>query len=154
MNKNIYVFALTAFIGGAVFTSCQSNAEKTESAEAKVKAAKQELIEARKDEHAEELKNASAEEWKEFHNEEQERIWANERYIAELKVKMNRPGKLLDATYAKKITSLEEKNKDMKRRMDAYENNQSNWENFKREYNHDMDELGKALTDLTIDNTK
>ena len=31
---------------------------------------------------------------------------------------------------------------------------QSNWESFKREFNHDMDEIGQALKDLTVDNKK
>lgn len=26
------------------------------------------------------------------------------------------------------------------------------WESFKREFNHDVDELGQALKDLTVDN--
>jgi len=30
--------------------------------------------------------------------------------------------------------------------------NAEEWETFKREFNHDMDELGKALKDLTVDN--
>jgi DNA-directed RNA polymerase subunit N (RpoN/RPB10) len=34
----------------------------------------------------------------------------------------------------------------------AYEKSQSDWEAFKREFNHDMEELGKALKDLTVDN--
>jgi hypothetical protein len=32
--------------------------------------------------------------------------------------------------------------------------NQSDWVSFKREFNHDMDEIGKAFEDLTIDNKK
>jgi hypothetical protein len=38
--------------------------------------------------------------------------------------------------------------------MDTYEKKQSDWESFKREFNHDMDELGQALKDLTVDNKK
>jgi chromosome segregation ATPase len=154
MIKKIYSLAFATLIGGVVFTSCQSTAEKTDAAEAKVQDAKDELKEARKDENVQAQKAATAEEWVTFRNESQEKIWANEKHIAELKVKMNKPGKLLDAAYAKKIDSLEEKNRDLKRRMDAYEKSQSDWETFKREYNHDMDELGNALKDLTVDNKK
>lgn len=152
MIQKIYSLALATLIGGVVFTSCQSTAEKTEAAKEKVKDAKEELKDAREDENAKEHKSASADEWKTFRNESQEKIWANEKHIAELKVKMNRPGKLLDAAYSKKIDSLEEKNRELKRRMDAYEKSQSDWETFKREFNHDMDELGNALKDLTVDN--
>jgi chromosome segregation ATPase len=154
MIKKIYSLALATLIGGVIFTGCQSTAEKTEAAEAKVQDAKEELKEARKDENAQAQKTATADEWRTFRNESQEKIWANEKHIAELKVKMNKPGKLLDAAYAKKIDSLEEKNRELKRRMDAYEKSQSDWETFKREFNHDMDELGNALKDLTVDNKK
>jgi hypothetical protein len=36
----------------------------------------------------------------------------------------------------------------------AYDKNQTDWEKFKREFNHDMDELGKSLKDLTVNNKK
>jgi len=42
----------------------------------------------------------------------------------------------------------------MRARLVAYEKSQSNWESFKREFNHDMDEIGQALKDLTVDNKK
>jgi hypothetical protein len=54
----------------------------------------------------------------------------------------------------KKIESLEERNRSMRTRLVAYQTDQSNWEQFKTEFNHDMDEIGDALQDLTIDNKK
>jgi len=36
--------------------------------------------------------------------------------------------------------------------MDTYEKNQSDWETFELELNHDMDALGQALKDVTVDN--
>lgn len=114
MIKKIYSLAFATLIGGVVFISCQSTAEKTDAAEAKVQDAKDELKEARKDENVQAQKAATAEEWVTFRNKSQEKIWANEKHIAELKVKMNKPGKLLDAAfYAKKINSLEEKNREI-----------------------------------------
>jgi len=65
---------------------------------------------------------------------------------------MKRSGKTLDALRAKKIDALEQKNRDMRNRIAAYEKSQSDWESFKREFNHDMDELGQAFKDLTVDN--
>lgn len=154
MNNKFFTLALTMLIGGTIFTACQSSAQKQENADAKLQDAKEELKDVKQDANVEAQKEATAEEWTTFRNESQEKIWANEKQIAELKVKMNKPGKLLDAAYAKRIDSLEEKNKDLKRRMDAYEKSHSDWESFKREFNYDMDELGKALKDLTVDNKK
>ena len=40
-------------------------------------------------------------------------------------------------------------------KLDNYKVDASeNWESFKREFNHDMSELGDALKDITVDNKK
>jgi hypothetical protein len=40
--------------------------------------------------------------------------------------------------------------------MDDYESTKisSDWEEFTREFNHDMEELGKSLKNLTVSNKK
>ena len=95
-----------------------------------------------------------AEEWKEFKNDSEIKIRNNEIRIAELKAKMNKPGTTLDPLYEKRIDTLEKKNRDLKARIADYEKSQSDWQTFKREFNHDMDELGQALKDFTVDNKK
>ncbi len=65
---------------------------------------------------------------------------------------MKKPGKTFDDLYKQRIERLEQKIADLKTRMNEYEKNQTGWESFKREFNHDMDELGSALKDLTVDN--
>ena len=53
----------------------------------------------------------------------------------------------------RKISDLEQKNTDMKKKLDEYGmEGKDKWDAFKAEFNHDMDELGKALKDLTVDN--
>jgi hypothetical protein len=42
----------------------------------------------------------------------------------------------------------------MKAKLEAYEKIQSNWETFKREFNHDMVAIGDELKDLMVDNKK
>jgi len=97
---------------------------------------------------------ATAEEWEAFRNESELKIKANEIRITELNVKMKKPGEIFDEIYENKITNLELQNKEMRARLVAYEKSQSNWESFKREFNHDMESIGQALTDLTVDNKK
>jgi len=82
--------------------------------------------------------------------------------IAELKVKHAKMNNKDKDAYQKKIGVLEQKNADLKKKL----NNQNNLSNqsyeagseklasFKREFNHDMDELGKALRDFTLNNKK
>ena len=45
----------------------------------------------------------------------------------------------------KRIDTLEKQNNDLKTKIETYDQSQSNWESFKREFNHDMDELGKSF---------
>lgn len=139
-------------MAGTIFTGCQSPSQKEEAAEAKVQDAEQHLEAAQNDAVAQKV--ATAEQWKIFKSETNLKIKKNEIRIAQLKIKINKPGKILDALYEKRIDALEQKNKDLKIRMESYEKSQSDWEIFKNEFNHDMDELGQAFDDLTIGNKK
>jgi len=153
MNKTIITLAVTSMlVAGSVFTSCKSPAQKEDAAQANVENAKQDLNAAQVKADAASLKVATAEEWTAFKNESEIKIRDNEIRIAELKAKMKKPGKVFDSMYEKKIDKLEQQNRDLRLRMDTYEKSQSDWETFKSEFNHDMDELGKALKDLTVDN--
>jgi len=154
MKRTIIILSATILMAGTIFTGCQSTAQKQDAAQAKVKDARQDLNEAKKEANAIGQEMATAEEWATFRSESEVKIRDNEVRIAELNVKMKKPGEVFDELYAKKIANLELQNKEMRVRLIAYEKSQSNWETFKREFNHDMDELGKALKDLTVDNTK
>ena len=155
MKKSIFVLAVTiTLIAGTIFTSCQSSVQKQEAARVKVQDAKIDLKEAQKDAAIATQVVATAEQWEAFRNESDLKIKANEVRINELTVKMKRPGEIFDAIYEKKITNLELQNREMRSRLVAYETSQSNWETFKREFNHDMDAIGQALKDLTVDNKK
>jgi hypothetical protein len=153
MNKTILTFALTtSLILGAIFMGCNSPAQKEEAAETKLENAEQNLEAAQNDAAAQKV--ATAEEWKLFKRETDLKIKENEIRIEELKIKINKPGKVLDAIYVKRIESLEQKNKDLKTRMETYETRQSDWEVFKHEFNKDMDVLGQSLSDFTVDSKK
>ena len=136
----------------AMLTGCQSSAEKMDAANQNVEDAREDLKEAKEDAHAEAVKVANAEEWSAFKTESEVKINDNQKRIDELRAKMKKPGQTFDAMYAKNIENLEERNRDLKTRIGAYETNQSDWESFKREFNHDMNEVGQALRDLTVNN--
>jgi len=155
MKKSIFILAVTiAFMAGTIFTSCKSSIQKQEAARAKVQDAKEDLNTAQKEANAAAQVVATAEEWEAFRNNAEIKIRENEIRIAELNVKMKKPGEIFDAIYEKKITTLEQQNKDMRARLLAYEKNQSNWESFKREFNHDMEAIAQAFKDLSVDNKK
>ena len=141
-------------MAGTIFTSCQSSIQKQDAARDKVQEAKEDLNTAQRDANAAAQLVATAEEWEAFRNESELQIKANEVRITELNVKMKKPGEIFDEIYEKKIINLEQQNREMRARLEAYEKSQSNWESFKREFNHDMDEIGQALKDLTVNNKK
>ncbi|MFO7657526.1 MAG: hypothetical protein R6W78_10695 [Bacteroidales bacterium] len=153
MKRTIFILSVTiAFVAGTIFTSCQSTSQKQEAAQADVRDARQDLNEAQRDAIELDREVASAEQWTIFQRDSEAKIRDNEVRITELNAKMKEPGVTFDEVYSKRIDNLEFQNKEMRTRLTDYEKNQSNWESFKREFNHDMDELGKALKDLTVDN--
>jgi uncharacterized protein YeaO (DUF488 family) len=146
MKAMIFVLVAAAlFTGGISFSGCQTAAQKEQAAQDKLEASR--LVE-----EAKAIELAKAKEWNEFKSEYEAKIQDNEIRILELKEKMRKSGKKVNEALAQRIEKLEQKNKDLRIRIANYDQSQTDWESFKREFNHDMDELGKALKDLTVDN--
>jgi len=147
MKKSILIFAACTFITtGSIITSCNTSVEKVENAQDKVIEANKDLDQANQ-EYLADIEN--------YRIETANRIAANDASIAEFKTRMEHQKKAVKADYRKKIAELEEKNKEMKQKMDNYkEEGKEKWQIFKTEFSHDMDELGKAFKDLTVKNVK
>jgi hypothetical protein len=146
MKKNISKLGLGIGLVVSFLSSCDSPAQKEENAQKDVKEAEANLQQA---------KNELNPEYAAFKADAELKIAANEKRIIELNEILNKPGKLpLDEHRKKRISELEEKNSRLKSRIFAYEQDRSDWETFKREFNHDMDGLGKAFEDLGKDNKK
>ena len=154
MKKTIFFLAITTIIVGTTVVGCKSTTKEEIESQEKVDVAEQNLKDA-KDSLVVAKKEATAEEWQTFKNHTDSVISYNEAQIAELKLKMQKTGKSVDAKYQKNIDILEQKNKDLKVKVGTYKNDaNSDWQSFKREFNHDMDEIGQAFKDLTVDNKK
>lgn len=145
------LFAI-ALVAGTTFSGCQSSANKEEAAQIKVDEAEQALEVARQNAEIEAQKVALADEWLAFKTESEVKISEYEIRIKALKDQIKKPGNAFDDLYKQRIEVLEQKIALLKTRMNDYEKNQTGWEAFKREFNHDMNELGNSLKDLTIDN--
>ncbi|MGO4822280.1 MULTISPECIES: hypothetical protein [unclassified Flavobacterium] len=145
MKRSIYTLAFALLITGTTLVSCKQSSNE-------------ETVEVTKDDEGNTVMVNSTtknKEWEEFKMKTDSAINKNEVRIGELKVKMKETGNSIDSTYQKKIDQLERKNQDMKMKLDNYKVDASeNWESFKREFNHDMSELGDALKDITVDNKK
>ena len=154
MRKSILVLAVTTFLAGNVFTSCKSNTEKEEDAVENVQDAKENLENVTEDINNDAITKANDTEWQTFKAEANKTIVENEARIVELKKAMNKAGTTFDTTYKKNIETLQERNAALKTKIADYENNQTDWASFKREFDSDMTELGSALKDLTVNNKK
>jgi TolA-binding protein len=142
MKKSIFTLAaMSMLLTGAILTSCNSAAQKEENT----------TIETQ-DADAEEQVVATVEEWQAFKTDAEAKIKRNEMRIEELTVQMNKPGQVFDDLYKNRIEELEQQNRELQNRIDAYDKSHTDWEKFKREFNHDMDELGDALKNITVNN--
>lgn len=92
-----------------------------------------------------------------FKSSSEARIDENERKIDELDAKMDKEKKEVKEEYKQKIQALKDKNKELRRKMRDYKNDDNDndkWESFKREFNHDADEVGNSVNDLDRNNVK
>jgi peptidoglycan hydrolase CwlO-like protein len=92
------------------------------------------------------------EEWAEFKREAKAEIEANDRKIEELREKRAGDGKVLDDVREERIEQLERENDRLEDQIDAGKPRNENWEAFKREFRHDMNELGESIKDIGKDN--
>lgn len=148
MKRIIFTLGIIATL---LAISCKSGEQKVADAENKVANAEQNLDQVKHDADSVAAKNAELDAFK---LESENKIRENELLITALKDKKKSTGKKVDAVFEKNIDSLELRNKNMKKRMDGFERGKSDWESFKREFSHDMNELGNALNDLGVNNKK
>jgi chromosome segregation ATPase len=155
MNKSIFTLATAIMLmAGGIFTGCESNQEKVANAQENVRDAKQDLADVKK-EAAEDAQNrANDEEWRVFKNDAEAQIRENEAQIARYKDERKTSGKATNVKYSNDLEALEKRNQDLKVRIDSYDRDRSNWESFKREFNHDMQAFGQAFKNLGQKNTK
>jgi chromosome segregation ATPase len=152
--KSIVRIMLSMFVAGSIFLACSSPAKKVENAEEKVQSAKSDVKDAKLD-LAEAQQGAAISDFQKFKNESNEEINRNDKRIAELRIEMKNEKKEAREKDEKKIDALEKKNHELKEKLEAYhDDGKSDWREFKTEFKHDLDGLGKAFKDITVRNTK
>ena len=123
----IFLATLTIpLMAGIMFTGYKSSTQKKEVAQTKVQDANQDLNVVQKDTNSTVPKVITVEEWKTFNKSEFElKIKTNEMRIIELNIKIRKPAELFDTFYVNKIANLEEENRFLKVRLEAYKKSQS-----------------------------
>jgi len=154
MKKSILTFAIAVLMVGFIATSCKPNTSEEQVAQDKLEEAQIDLEDAKED-LSEARRTATSEEWQTFKDDTNAKIDSNTTKINDLKVNIRKTGKQVDQVYQKNIDVLEQKNQDLKNQMDTYKNDaNSDWKSFKKEFNHDIDQLGESLKDFTVNNKK
>lgn len=137
MKKSIFMLASLILITSSILTSCNTPAEKVENAKENVDKANFDLYEANQEYLADVEK---------YRKESADKIAANNKSIAEFKARIAQEKKEAQVTYSQRITVLEQKNSDLKKKMDVFKaESKEQWEKFKEEFSKDMDELGTAF---------
>lgn len=158
-NTNFTSIIISCCFSLLIFVSCESPEQKTDDAFELVKEEKMMAKdsfnpqkEATKVTTKVEIitKNESIDEWKKFKLETEKRIVMNENKIKEIKGIPDSNPKLY-----RKVTTLEKNNNDLRKQMDEYnEEMKLKWESFKVKINHDVNEIGIELQDITVNNKK
>lgn len=152
MKKPILILAALAFVATSLFSGCTSSDKKISNAEQEVQDAKDNLAQEKHDAYTEKAEDARN--WEAFKKESKAQIASNEKKILELKSKLSTSGKLSLVVYQEQIMMLENKNAELKIRMETFDADKNDWEAFKREFSKDMENLGEALQGLTVDSDK
>lgn len=82
-------------------------------------------------------------------------IGANKKQVEAFKEKIGKAGSKVKAKYNKEVMALEQKNRDLKKKLKEYKDEgQSKWGEFKKNVKYDADGIGKTVTDLFKDKRK
>lgn len=158
-KTTILIFAMTA----CMFSCNQSSNKDVKEAKENLTEAKNELKDA---EANEAVKVKEAADWKNFKNEADSSIASLEKGLNNMKVKIEKAGKKekqkLNTEYAKAKNDMDVLKEKLRQRSVEFDNSLTSFnqdvseknQSFKREFNHDMDELGKSLKGLFKDDVK
>ncbi|MBL0048239.1 MAG: peptidase M23 [Bacteroidetes bacterium] len=146
MKISILTISVASIMSVMLVSSCSSPEKKVENAQENVNDANADLAKAN-DEYLADIET--------YKKVTADQIAQNEKELAAFRLKVRDEKAQARADYDKKIADLEEKNNSLKQRMADYkETGKDNWNSFKSEFSHDMDEFGKAFKDLGVNNVK
>lgn len=145
-SKSALLLTASGLIIVLAFSSCNTTSEKVTNAQEDLTQAKAALTKAEAD-HLLEIEK--------FRKETDDRLVANQNSLAEFNARIEQQKKEAQDEYRNKIMGLEQKNSDMKKKLADYKAaGRENWEKFKIEVAHDMDELSRAFLGLADKNLR
>lgn len=138
MKTNTIIVAAITSIAVVTFSSCQTKEQKLENAQENVVEANEDLREAQR----------------EFREDSENKLRENDMSFETYRANIKNENEAQRVMYERKIDSLEQRNKDLRVKLNQDYDNNDNWESFKREFNHDMEEIKNSLKDMGKNNVK
>jgi uncharacterized protein HemX len=136
MKNNNFILTVLLLIAGLVITGFCMNI-KAQNIQDNGKLANKDMQDG---------KNGFDREWQQFKSDAESIINDNEERIADFKVTIKTTGKESKPKYEKVVTMLSQKISGLKKRISEYKfDGNDKLEEFKLEFNHDMDIVDKAL---------
>lgn len=131
-------------------TSCNNSPTAKEE---DVKEATQDLIDAEAD--LDQAEYDSISDFNQYKESIQLKLVENQKVISDLKLKINSKGKAERDIDEVKINKLEKRNSDLRLKIENYEQGpEQKWALFKVEFNNEMNDLGKSISEMAENNMK
>jgi predicted RNase H-like nuclease (RuvC/YqgF family) len=150
MKTPILYHLVLASIVGFTLTSCNKSPKAKE---ADLKEAKQEVITAREDMN--EATRDSIADFNKYKSSIETKLVENEKVISDLKAKINDKDRKNQTLYYKQLEKLQLRNTELRLKIENYKQGPTQkWELFKVDFNKDLDELGKSISNTANNNMK
>lgn len=137
MKNYYFILAVILLSAGIFFAGCENNRDN---ARDEVEDANQDMIDAQ---------YQFDKEWQEFKRDAEVRIDENEKKIAEFKESMKSTSANFKSKYENEVLTLEQNNIQLRKKLNDYKyEGRDNWNEFKRDFNHEIDTVVDSLNDI------
>ena len=150
MKTSIFKLVILSTVVAIIYISCNNSPKAKE--EDLIKA-KDEVVDAKAD-----LVKSTIDSINNFNKYKQsieKKLLENEKTIASLKQKNTSKVQSTQELYVKQLDKLEMKNSELKHKIEDYKQGpEQKWELFKVDFNRDVDDLGKSISNMAERNMK
>lgn len=144
-NRILKVTILGCFLIAGMANCVKTHKQKVKSAQIEVVEAKQDLQQSR----------ADSAEYAKYKAEVEIILKENKMKIAALKANMKSVDKESQTLYNKMIDELDQKNSELELKIKEFQkDSKENWDNFRLDFNKQMDQLGKSISEMAHKNMK
>jgi transcription-repair coupling factor (superfamily II helicase) len=136
MKNHYLIISVIFLIAGSVFIGCDNRDNTKE----EVEKANQEMID---------TQAQFEKEWQQFKSDTELKIDANQKQIDDIKAAMQTTTAKFKAKYENRVLTLEQKNIELRKNLNNYKYaGKDNWEDFKRDFNREVDTVMVALNEI------